>query len=79
MNKRTIIIAIVAVLAFAAALFSLWFEYKSTIAEAKAIIDGIEPDEPVKRVYKTREPKQDEPIKQQEDENNANGIEILAR
>jgi len=46
MSKRTIIILIVAVVLLAAAFLSLWWEYRSIIAEAKTIIEGEEYEEP---------------------------------
>jgi flagellar basal body-associated protein FliL len=58
MSKRTIIISVIAVLAFVAALFSLWFEYRSRIAEAEAIINNEPEPEPIKKAPKEpKEPK----------------------
>jgi hypothetical protein len=61
MSKRTIIISILAVLCFVAALFSLTFDYKSIVNEAQAIINGEPEPEPVKRAKKETVTKEAKP------------------
>jgi len=60
MSKRTIIISVVAVICFVAALFSLFLEKQAEINGLQNIIDGPE-EEPILKVVKKKEPKA-EPI-----------------